>query len=219
MSTARCGSRSPRPSGRSPTTTSPSARSSLGPGGERHRRRPQRARAPARTPAPTPRCSRIRAAAARGRLLAPAGHHALRHARALRDVRRRDRPRPHPARRLRHRRPQGRRRGLASSTSSPSPASTTARRSSAASCSPSARRCCWTSSPPGAAESLPSPAHPGGVREWLNRAVSKTVERVTPVPRVRIPPPPLRAGHRRSQDGAPALLCPCVRGSSLRCNR
>ena len=32
----------------------------------------------------------------------------------------------------------------------------------------------------------------GGVREWLNRAVSKTVVPVTPVPRVRIPPPPLR---------------------------
>ena len=30
----------------------------------------------------------------------------------------------------------------------------------------------------------------GGVREWLNRAVSKTVVRAT-VPRVRIPPPPL----------------------------
>ena len=40
--------------------------------------------------------------------------------------------------------------------------------------------------------SLPSARRtPGGVREWLNRAVSKTVERVTPVPRVRIPPPPL----------------------------
>ena len=33
----------------------------------------------------------------------------------------------------------------------------------------------------------------GGVREWLNRAVSKTVVPVTPVPRVRIPPPPLQA--------------------------
>ena len=33
----------------------------------------------------------------------------------------------------------------------------------------------------------------GGVREWLNRAVSKTVVPVTPVPRVRIPPPPLYA--------------------------
>src|SRR4029453_5772507 len=32
----------------------------------------------------------------------------------------------------------------------------------------------------------------GGVREWLNPAVSKTVVPVTPVPRVRIPPPPLR---------------------------
>ena len=30
----------------------------------------------------------------------------------------------------------------------------------------------------------------GGVPEWLNGAVSKTVVRVTPVPRVRIPPPP-----------------------------
>ena len=38
---------------------------------------------------------------------------------------------------------------------------------------------------------LPNRHTPGGVREWLNRAVSKTVERVTPVPRVRIPPPPL----------------------------
>src|SRR3954451_15225194 len=32
----------------------------------------------------------------------------------------------------------------------------------------------------------------GGVPEWLNGAVSKTVVRVTPVPRVRIPPPPLQ---------------------------
>ena len=35
----------------------------------------------------------------------------------------------------------------------------------------------------------------GGVREWLNRAVSKTVVRAT-VPRVRIPPPPLSALER-----------------------
>src|SRR3954451_12689408 len=41
----------------------------------------------------------------------------------------------------------------------------------------------------------------GGVPEWLNGAVSKTVVRVTPAPRVRIPPPPsiftrLRRGAR-----------------------
>jgi serine/threonine protein kinase len=35
------------------------------------------------------------------------------------------------------------------------------------------------------------------VPEWLNGAVSKTVVRVTPVPRVRIPPPPLFAGSNR----------------------
>ena len=48
----------------------------------------------------------------RARLLAAARHGALRHARAVRDVRGRDRPRPHPARRLRHDRPEGGRRRL-----------------------------------------------------------------------------------------------------------
>ena len=42
---------------------------------------------------------------------------------------------------------------------------------------------------------------PGGVREWLNRAVSKTVVWVTPAPRVRIPPPPLRAAIPPEQRG------------------
>ena len=45
-------------------------------------------------------------------------------------------------------------------------------------------------------KSLPfptAPPTPGGVREWLNRAVSKTVVWVTPAPRVRIPPPPLQS--------------------------
>ena len=43
----------------------------------------------------------------------------------------------------------------------------------------------------------------GGVREWLNRAVSKTVVPVTPVPRVRIPPPPLRASTAPPGSAAP----------------
>src|SRR5215217_2916200 len=38
----------------------------------------------------------------------------------------------------------------------------------------------------------------GGVREWLNRAVSKTVVWATPAPRVRIPPPPPKQGVLRS---------------------
>ena len=42
-----------------------------------------------------------------------------------------------------------------------------------------------------AVATLPRTSLPGGVREWLNRAVSKTVVWVTPAPRVRIPPPPL----------------------------
>src|SRR3954453_13163956 len=45
------------------------------------------------------------------------------------------------------------------------------------------------------AASLPSPgelvASFGGVAEWLNAAVSKTVSGVKPLTRVRIPPPPL----------------------------
>src|SRR5436305_227095 len=44
----------------------------------------------------------------------------------------------------------------------------------------------------------------GGVPEWLNGAVSKTVVRVTPAPRVRIPPPPLKA-PRGQQDSRPPL--------------
>src|SRR5215208_4274152 len=57
----------------------------------------------------------------------------------------------------------------------------------------------------------------GGVREWLNRAVSKTVVRVTPVPRVRIPPPPLSQPRQafvklvtveraRSRPGRPPVM-------------
>ena len=49
----------------------------------------------------------------RHRRLAPGALHALRHARALPDVRRRDGARPHPARRLRRYRPQSRRRSNA----------------------------------------------------------------------------------------------------------
>ena len=65
---------------------------------------------------------------------------------------------------------------------------------------------------------------PGGVREWLNRAVSKTVERVTPVPRVRIPPPPLQSrdpsrgcGFRRARLCVQAASSSPRRSSLLGC--
>ena len=51
----------------------------------------------------------------------------------------------------------------------------------------------------------------GGVREWLNRAVSKTVVRAT-VPRVRIPPPPPR-DSARSRITARVARRPCARRS------
>ncbi len=52
----------------------------------------------------------------------------------------------------------------------------------------------WAGSAIGATLSeanLGDPASRGGVAEWLNAAVSKTVVRRLGVPRVRIPPPPL----------------------------
>src|ERR687887_610877 len=53
-------------------------------------------------------------------------------------------------------------------------------------------------------------SRPGGVPEWLNGAVSKTVVWVIPAPRVRIPPPPLiersRTGRRRTRQRAGLLL-------------
>ena len=48
------------------------------------------------------------------------------------------------------------------------------------------------------ADDLALPRSPGGVAEWLNAAVSKTVSGVTPLTGVRIPPPPLVG----PQDGA-----------------
>ena len=128
-----CGSRSPRPSARSTHDDVPVG-AVLVPDGEvigaGHNERELR-----QDPSAHAEMLAIREAAARARLLAAARHDALRDARAVRDVRGRDRARPHPARRLRHRRPEGGRRRARSSTSSPSRASTTARRSPAA-CSP-----------------------------------------------------------------------------------
>src|SRR5215204_6595235 len=104
-------------------------------------------------------------------------------------------------------------RPAASSTSSPSRASTTARRSPEACSRPSAPACCARSSRRVASLSRRARGARGGVREWLNRAVSKTVVWVTPAPRVRIPPPP------------PQAKCPALRGvfgslaASLRCRR
>ena len=55
---------------------------------------------------------------------------------------------------------------------------------------------------PTSPQSAPAPLtarpqrRPGGVPEWLNGAVSKTVVGVTPLPRVRISPPPLEERKR-----------------------
>jgi hypothetical protein len=51
----------------------------------------------------------------------------------------------------------------------------------------------------------------------LNRAVSKTVERVTPVPRVRIPPPPLTLSllHPAELTTAGKVELRCVRSLGL----
>ena len=57
-----------------------------------------------------------------------------------------------------------------------------------------------------------TPAPSGGVAEWLNAAVSKTVSPVTPVTRVRIPPPPPETAKRPAIRGAfllrDAVRCP-----------
>src|SRR3954469_11894903 len=44
--------------------------------------------------------------------------------------------------------------------------------------------------------SCPNSSLVGGVAEWLNAAVSKTVSGVKPLTRVRIPPPPLTSSDR-----------------------
>ena len=201
MSTSRrCGARSPRRSGRSPTMTCPSARSSSA--------RAASCSAPAttsasasRTRARTPRCSRSAQAAARvgsWRLLDTtlyvtlepcamcAGAIVL--ARIPRVVYGTADPKAGAAGsvldilaepRLNHR-----------------PAVTGG--VLAARVRGAARRLLRRS--PALIATLPCRT-PGGVREWLNRAVSKTVVWVTPAPRVRIPPPPLRAAIPPEQRG------------------
>src|SRR5919202_7063412 len=58
----------------------------------------------------------------------------------------------------------------------------------------------------------------GGVAEWLNAAVSKTVSGVKPLTRVRIPPPPLRpvrpprSGGGASRGLASPPVCRAVVG-------
>ena len=52
---------------------------------------------------------------------------------------------------------------------------------------------------------------PGGVPEWLNGAVSKTVVGVTPLPRVRISPPPLTTAQTAVVQGVFTLPRCCGR--------
>ncbi len=51
----------------------------------------------------------------------------------------------------------------------------------------------------------------GGVAEWLNAAVSKTVRRVFPVSRVQIPPPPPHLNAKRYSF----FICACAHSSLL----
>ena len=128
-------------------------------GNERElRARPDRPRRDARDP------RRRRGA----RRLAAAGDDALRHARALRDVRRGDRPRPHPRGRLRRARPQGRRRRERPRRARRACAQPPARGSAGGVLEePSARRCCASSSSPGAEPGRNTLGEPGEVSEWL----------------------------------------------------
>ena len=170
-----------------------------------HRRRPQRARA-ARGPHGARRDDRHPRGRAGARLLAAARHGALRDARAVRDVRGRDRARPHPARASTARSTRRRAPPARCSTSSPSPGSTTARTSPAACWRRNAPSSCGRSSAPAAEPNrYPARVASGGVREWLNRAVSKTVVPVTPVPWVRIPPPPPNGKIRVAKRVGPQL--------------
>ncbi len=55
----------------------------------------------------------------------------------------------------------------------------------------------------------------GGVAEWLNAAVSKTVSPATPVTRVRIPPPPPFESYANPRSGRLLGGVRCVFGSAV----
>ena len=188
MTSSSCGSRWPRPSARSSTTTSRWAPSWCA--AARSSARATTSASCSRTPAPTRRCwrsGRARRTLGSWRLLdctlyvtlepcamcagaivlgrVPRVVYGTTDPKAGRGGQRPRRPRraaPQPP-------PAGRRRACSR---------------------PSARPCCARSSRRVASLSRRARGARGGVREWLNRAVSKTVVWVTPAPRVRIPPPP-----------------------------
>ena len=142
--------------------------------------------------------------------MAARGLRPLRHSRAVRHVRRGDRPLPDQAIGLRRDRPQGRRLRQPLSAWSRTPGSTTGARSRRASWRESAAKCSKNSSrnaghfvkcelarpkaPAGRCSIAASCRRRGGVPEWLKGPVSKTGVGAS-LPWVRIPPPPLRIEH------------------------